>query len=156
MCRSMSLSAHLYPLSNRPCQEPIPECEWSSARQSFRGLSRNLFSIADRLGESSNPLAESLRYAGEKLRSAGKLFVEGGFQMPKDPRFSRGERGEWSSQSQQSYYGNFYSSAGPSPEAQLAEEAPAGTPAAKLVESIRLEIEDADAGGPQERRARLR
>ncbi|CAE7943157.1 nadsyn1 [Symbiodinium sp. KB8] len=137
-------------------EEPIPECEWSSARQSFRGLSRNLFSIADRLGQSSNPLAESLRYAGEKLRSAGKLFVEGGFQMPKDPRFSRGERGEWSSQSQQSYYGNFYSSTGPSPEAQLAEEAPPGTPAAKLVESIRLEIEDADAGGPQERRALLR
>ena len=135
-------------------QEPIPECEWSSARQSLRGLSRNLRSVAERIGEFSTPLAESLRYAADRLRRAGKLFVAGGFQMPVDPRFSRGERGEWSDQQN---FNNFYSGwASPSPDAQLADEAPPGTPAAKLVESIKLELEDATAGGPKERRSLLR
>ena len=130
----------------------MPECEWSSARQSLRALSRNLNSIAERIGEFSGTLAESLRYAAERLRRAGKLFAAGGFQMPEDPRFSRGERGEWSSEQN-----NFYSGwAGQSADAQLAEDAPAGTPAAKLVESIKLELEDATAGGPKERRATLR
>ena len=74
--------------------------------------------------------------------------------MPVDPRFSRGERGEWSDQQN---FNNFYSGwASPSPDAQLTDEAPPGTPAAKLVESIKLELEDATAGGPKERRSLLR
>ena len=134
------------------CQEPIPECEWKSARRSFRLLSRNLLSIAEQLSETSSTLAESVRYAGEKLRRAGKLFVAGGFQMPVDPRFSRGERGEWGQQT----YNSFYGWGEPSPEAQLEEEAPAGTPAAQLVESIKVEVADASAGGEKELRTVLR
>mmetsp|Transcript_33564 Transcript_33564/g.62883 ORF Transcript_33564/g.62883 Transcript_33564/m.62883 type:complete len:322 (-) Transcript_33564:152-1117(-) len=135
-------------------EEPMPECEWRSASNSLRALSRNLNNIAEKFGDSSNMLAEGVRYAGERLRRASRLFSPGGFVMPPDPRFSRGDRGTWTSErTWNDNWGNFNGQA--RPPAPEEEAPPPGSPAARRLESVKQEV--AEVGeGPRQRRALLR
>ncbi|CAK9090169.1 unnamed protein product [Durusdinium trenchii] len=111
-------------------EEPIPSCEWKAGSRSLRRLSRNLENVISRLGEGE--VVNSLLRAAEAFRDAGQLFT-GSFKMPPDPRIYRGPRG----QTPRDFYGSFYQP----PEPQYVEDAPPGSPAGQLLQSVAAELE---------------
>ncbi|CAJ1350482.1 unnamed protein product [Effrenium voratum] len=131
--------------------QPLPQLEWRSASNSLRALAKNLEFIANRFEEFSQDLAESMRLAASYFREARQVLSGGPFRMPRDPRVSRGPRG----QTRRDFYGSFYGQAS-IPEPQFTEDAPLGSPAAKLLAGVQQELEAASFASRKERRRLLR
>ncbi|CAL1158274.1 unnamed protein product [Cladocopium goreaui] len=122
-------------------EEAMPSCEWQRAKSSLRRLSKNLADVAEKL--SGGEVVNSLKRSSEFLSSAARLFVPGGFEMPPDPRIYRGPRGE----TQRDFYGSFYVP----PEKQYVEDAPPGSPAAKILETVQRELAEAGSSSSARR-----
>lgn len=125
-------------------EEAMPSCEWQRAKSSLRRLSKNLADVAEKLSRlSGGEVVNSLKRSSEFLSSAARLFVPGGFEMPPDPRIYRGPRGE----TQRDFYGSFYVP----PEKQYVEDAPPGSPAAKILETVQRELAEAGSSSSARR-----
>lgn len=82
-------------------EEPVPSIEWLPARNSLLSLSEELNRKGPDLlrgleGVYRRETESSLLYVVERLSKASKLFLKGGFYMPKDPRNEKFREGRGS------------------------------------------------------------